>query len=139
MNSRGILEHVHPRRTDQSGKEAIAYVQELLGPVTGSVSQNCVCRNWPPGVLTQQEFALVDAVEQLWIEVEQVALPKMVSPDLALTKGRVSRGAKMASIEEAIMSNRGVEPHQRKKPEIWLGDDFSDSQLVESVSHNFVP
>lgn len=81
-------------------------------------------------MLTQQEFALVDAVEQLWIEVEHVALPKMFSPDLALTRGKVSRGAKMASIEEAIISNRGVEPHQREKPENGLATVF----LICSVS-----
>lgn len=127
--------NVYLMRVHQSGSEGITYVQELLGPVTGSVSQNCVCRNWPPGVLTQQEFALVDAVEQLWIEVEQVALPKMVSPDLALTKGKVSKGAKMASIEEAIIGNRGrVSNHTSKRsPENGLATSVPDMQSVSRV------
>lgn len=77
-------------------------------------------------MFTQQEFALVEAVEQLWIELEQVALPKIASLDLALAKRTANRGAKMASIEEAIdnlvvaltkkleiqgRSNQSVEPH----------------------------
>ena len=45
-------------------------VHELVGPVSGSVSQNCVWSSWPPGELKQQVLAIAVVFWQLWTVLE---------------------------------------------------------------------
>jgi hypothetical protein len=74
----------------------------LLGPVTGSVSQNCVWRNWPPGLLTQHELTEVAlaAEEQLWAVLEHVASAESAA---ALASGRAARTATTWMTKEAMV------------------------------------
>lgn len=70
------------------------------------MSQNWVCRNWPPGLFTQQADAELAAVEQLSTDPEHVALVlKMEAPVLALTRDEAARVARTPKTETAMLVN----------------------------------
>lgn len=74
----------------------------------GSVSQNCVCSIWPPGLFTQQLDAAEAAVEQLSIDFAHVSLfLKMWAPVSAPTRGSAMNGARRARVETAILTFTG--------------------------------
>jgi hypothetical protein len=48
-------------------------VQLSSGPVAGAVSQNCVCRSWPPGALKQHRFSTAVVLWQLNCGIGQLS------------------------------------------------------------------